>query len=248
MSSPKPTTTLFVVPGSHPSIAGRLMLEHKRIAYRRVDLIPALHKPILRALGFRATTVPAAIVDGVRIQGTLNLSRQLDAIRPDPPLFPAEPTDRRLVEAAERWGEQVLQPIPRRLSWWALRRDRTPLASFAVDARLGVPLSLALATAAPVIWAEVRINGADDDAVEADLAALPGLIDQVDRWLGDGLLGGSPPTAADFQIAASLRLLLCFEDLHTGLRSRPAGEFALRLVPEFPGHIGPVIPPAWIGD
>ena len=58
------TVKLYVVPGSHPSMTGRLMLEHKGIAYRRVDLIPALHKPILRALGFPSNTVPAVVIDG----------------------------------------------------------------------------------------------------------------------------------------------------------------------------------------
>ena len=30
--------TLFVIPGSHPGIAARLMLERKGIDYRRIDL------------------------------------------------------------------------------------------------------------------------------------------------------------------------------------------------------------------
>jgi hypothetical protein len=52
-------STLFVVPGSHPSMTGRLLLEHKHIRYRRIDLLPAIHKPLLRLLGFADTTVPA---------------------------------------------------------------------------------------------------------------------------------------------------------------------------------------------
>src|SRR5438270_3708640 len=107
--------TIYVVPGSHPSMAGRLMLEHKGIAYHRVDLIPGLHKPILRAFGFRDTTVPALRIDGRRIQGTLRISKALDELCPDPPLFPADPSARAAVEEAERWGEGQLQPVPRRL-------------------------------------------------------------------------------------------------------------------------------------
>ena len=41
-------------PGSHPSIAARLMLEHKGIAYKRTDLLPVISKVALRALGFPA--------------------------------------------------------------------------------------------------------------------------------------------------------------------------------------------------
>jgi hypothetical protein len=31
------------------------------------------------------------------------------------PLFPLDPEQRARVEEAERWGDQVLQPVPRRL-------------------------------------------------------------------------------------------------------------------------------------
>jgi glutathione S-transferase len=235
------TATLYVVPGSHPSMAGRLMLEHKGIEYRRIDLIPGLHKPILRVLRFSGTTVPALRIDGRRIQISLELSRALEEMRPDPPLFPADPAARAAVEEAEAWGEGVLQPIPRRLSWWALRKDRSAMLSFADGARLHVPLGPAVRTAGPIVWAEQRINGATDEAIRADLAALPGLLDRVDAWLADGTLGGNPPTAADYQIATSVRLLLCFDDLRDEIDRRPAGQHARALVKEFPGRVPPVL-------
>ena len=240
--------TLFVVPGSHPSMAGRLMLEHKGIAYRRVDLIPALHKPILRALRFGDTTVPALRIDGRRLQHTVEISRALDELQPDPPLFPAGAPARAAVEAAERWGEETLQPVPRRLSWWALRRDRRPMRSMAEGARLRVPLGLAIRTAQPIVWVEARINRADDAAIKADLAALPAMLDRVDALLGDGVLGGRSLTAADYQIATSVRLLLCFDDLRAAIDRRPAGDYARAVVREFPGVISPVLPAAWIAD
>ena len=235
-------TTLFVVPGSHPSMAGRLMLEHKGIAYRRVDLLPALHKPILRVMGFGDTTVPALRLDGRRLQHTLEISRALDELQPDPPLFPADPAARAAVQEAERWGEETLQPVPRRLSWWALRRDRTPMRSMAQGARLHVPLGLAIKTAQPIVWVEARINDADDAAIEADLAALPAMLDHVDALLGDGVLGGPSLNAADYQIATSVRLLLCFEDLRPAIDRRRAGDYARDVVRDFPGVIPPVLP------
>jgi hypothetical protein len=44
---------LYVIPGSHPSLAGRLMLEHKGIPYKRVDIAPAFPDAWLEPL--RAT-------------------------------------------------------------------------------------------------------------------------------------------------------------------------------------------------
>jgi glutathione S-transferase len=241
-------TTLYVVPGSHPSMAGRLMLERKGIAYRRVDLMPGLHKPLLRLLRFGDTTVPALKVDGRRLQSTLRISRELDEIRPDPPLFPRDEPLRSRVEEAERWGEEVLQPVPRRVSWWAVRKDksRDSLRTMGEGARLGIPLSIAIPTAAPIIWAEVKINKASDAAVQKDLAELPGLLDHVDALLADGVLGGDEPNAADFQIATSVRLLLCMDDLRDAIEERPCGPYARALVKDFPGHIPAVLPEAWL--
>jgi glutathione S-transferase len=55
------------------------------------------------------------------------------------------------------------------------------------------------------------------------------------------VLGGNPPTAADYQIATSIRLLLCFDDLRDEIERRPAGEYARTLVKDFPGRVPPVL-------
>jgi glutathione S-transferase len=227
-------------------MTARLMLEHKQISYRRIDLLPAIHKPFLRLLGFAQTTVPALEVDKRRIQNTTLISRALEDLRPDPPLFPTDQPRRARVVQAERWGESVLQPIPRRLSWWAFAHARGDLRSFAQGARLRVPLGLAMSAAAPIVAIERRINGATDGAVRADLAALPRLLSRVDELLADGTLGGAEPNAADYQIATSIRLLLCFEDLRGAIDERAVGAYSRRLVPHFPGVIGPVIPQGWL--
>jgi glutathione S-transferase len=90
------------------------------------------------------------------------------------------------------------------------------------------------------------MNRADDEAVRADLAALPGSLQRVDDWIGEGVLGADSPNAADLQIAASLRLAMTLEDLRPAIASRPAGELALRAIPEFPGHAAPVLPAEWL--
>lgn len=227
-------------------MSGRLMLEHKRIPFRRVDLLPAVHKPLLRVLGFPGTTVPALRLGDRRWQGTLEISRALDAFQPDPPLFPSDPGRRAAVEEAERWGEAVLQPVPRRLCWWALAHDREALRSFAAGARLHVPLGLAIRTAGPIIAIERHVNQSDDPTVRNDLSRLPGLLDQVDRELDAGTIGSADPNAADYQIATSLRLLLCFDQFRPLLSRRGCGAWAQGLVPDFPGRVGPVFPEAWL--
>ncbi len=132
--------------------------------------------------------------------------------------------------------------MPRRIAWWALRRDRPAVASFLADAKLPFPNRLALLTSAPVVALSARLNSATDAAVEADVAALPGMLDRVDRYISEGTIGGPDPNAADFQLAPSVRLLMSFDDLCSAIESRPAGEWAVRVSPRSPGHIGPVLP------
>lgn len=238
--------TVYAVPGSHPVRAALLMLNFKGIEWRRRDLPNVVDRPLLRALGFPGRTVPAIKVDGRRVQTSRAIARALDELVPEPPLFPADPDRRAAVEAAERWGDEVLQPVPRRLSWGAMKRDRSGLRSFLDGPVLGIPPALAVATAAPLVHGSARINGATDDAVRADLLALPGLVDQVDDLIANGVIGGETPNAADFQILTSVRLLTCFDDLRPLVEGRPAGERALALVPDFPGRIPPVYPSEWL--
>jgi len=233
-------TKLYVFPGSGASYTGRLMLERKGIKYKRVDLPAGLHRLLVRARGFKAQTVPALKIDGRRIQGTRSISRALDEIRPQPPLFPADPERRSAVEEAERWGDEVFQSVPRRLAWWALKRDRPAIKSFMQGARLGMPVGLAARTARPFVWMSTRAYKASDEAVGEDLAALPGMLDKVDEWIAKDVLGGPNANAADFQIATSVRVLMCFDDLRPAIQDRPAGALAMRICPEYPGQIGPV--------
>jgi glutathione S-transferase len=238
--------TIYGIPGSPPSMAGRLMLEHKGIGYRRRDLVAGVSRPILRLVGFEGITVPAIKLDGERLQGTTTISRALDALVPEPPLFPPDPERRAAVERAEAWGDEVLQPVPRRLAWAALSRERSGGRSFLEGARLGIPTGLAARTSAPVVALSKRLYRATDDAARADLAALPGLLGRVDELIGEGVIGGTARNAADYQIATSVRLLLAFDDLREAIEARPAGRLAREVVPDFPGRVRPAFPPDWL--
>jgi glutathione S-transferase len=237
---------LYVIPGSHPSMAARLMLETKGIAYKRTDLMPVISKAVLRGLGFPRKTVPALKLDGRKIQGTGEIARELDRIQPEPPLLPADPARRAAVEEAERFGDEDLQPPVRAILWWALREDKAPLRSYSEGASLGIPIGLALKTAGPIVAASARFNEATDENVRRGLAALPAMLQRIDDWIADGTIGGEQPNVADFQIAPSLRLAMTLDDLRPAIESRPAGELAMRLVPTYPGKTPPVLPPAWL--
>jgi glutathione S-transferase len=238
--------TLFGLPASHPAFAAELMLRHKGLDYRRVDLVAVLHRGMLRVLRFPGITVPALRLEGKRVQGTREIAVALDALKPDPPLFPGDPERKRAVSEAEAWGDEVYQPVPRRLVWSALRRDRSTMSTYLEGAKLGIPVRVATGVAAPIIRAAARVNSATDENVRRDLASLPGLLDHVDQLLREGTIGGAEPNVADYQIATSTALLATLDDVRPLLEGRPALEHARRVATGFPGRTPKVFPQDWL--
>ena len=237
---------LYTIPGSHPGTAAQLMLAHKGIPFKRKDLFPVLSKPIVRVLGFPRTTVPAIKLDGERVQGTRPIARELDRLRPDPPLFPADPEKRAAVEEAERFGDEELQHPIRQIIWWAFRKDKSPLTSYSEGAKLGVPIPLAVKTAGPIVALAAHFNESTDENVRADLEALGGLLTRVDEMIAAGTLNGEQLNAADFQIAPTLKLAMTMQDLRPLIESRPAGDLVRRIDPKIAGDFPPVLPAAWL--
>lgn len=237
---------LYVIPASHPSIAVQLMLEHKGIPYRRTDLMPVVSKAVLRAVGFPGNTVPALKIEGDKVQGSRQIARELERLRPEPLLFPTDPERRAAVEEAERFGDEQLQHPIRQLLWWGFKQDRYPMKSYSEGAKLGVPLDLAVKTGGPLVALSARFNEASDENARGALEKLPGLLDRVDAWIESGVLNGGQLNAADFQIAPSVGLAMTLDDLRPAVESRPAGALARRVVPNYPGRMPAVLPTQWL--
>ncbi|HKO37688.1 MAG TPA: glutathione S-transferase N-terminal domain-containing protein [Solirubrobacterales bacterium] len=239
---------LFVIPASHPSIATQLMLEHKGIPYKRTDLLPVISKGVLRAVGFSGITVPALKIDGDKVQGSRQIARELERLRPEPPLFPIDTDRRAAVEEAERFGDEELQHPVRQILWWGMKKDRAPLRGYSEGAKIGMPIGLAVKTAAPIVALSARFNEASDENARRALVALPAMLDKVDGLIESGVLNGERPNAADFQIAPSIGLAMTLDDLRPAIENRPAGALARRFVPDYPGRMPPVLPAEWLAS
>jgi glutathione S-transferase len=237
--------TLYWFDISHPAQAARLMLERKRIDYRTVDLMAGFHPLLLRLAGFRGGSVPAVKLDGRRLQGSLAISRGLEEVVPEPPLFPRDPYARRPVVEAESWGERELQPVARRLNRWLLRRDHGIRRWFATQVGMPAP-AVAAVVQRPLITVFARISNADDAHIRADLERLPALLDHVDGLIAAGVIGGEEPNAADFQIGTSVWALMRFSDLRRFVEGHPAAGLAERLLPAELERVPPGLPPEWL--
>ncbi len=71
------------------------------------------------------------------------------------------------------------------------------------------------------------------------------MLGRAEEWIAAGVLDGEELGAADFQIGASVRLLLTVQDLRPLIEDRPACRLARRAVPVYRGDAPPVFPPAW---
>lgn len=237
---------LYVVAASHPCWAVKRGLEAKGVPFKRVEWPPTLHVPMQR-LRFSQGTVPGLTVDGEKVIGSRTIMHRLDELWPEPPLYPSDPEARRRVEEADRWGEEIFQALARRMTWWTLRQKPRAITTYGQDSRLPLPDFAAAASAPIIVRIEWRINDVSDEAIERDLAELPGHLDRIDTWIGDGTLGGETPNAADLQIGASIALLNTIADLRPLLAGRPVLASSIRQFSDFPGEMPEgTLPTDWI--
>ncbi len=237
---------LYGIALSHPVLGVQGMLERKGLTYRYVELLGGAHPFALFALGFTRATVPAMrLPDGRRVQGSLAIAKALDELVPTPSLYPSDPATRAAAQEAERWGEAVLQPVPRRLIRWGLRHHLDQRRWFAdVASPLPAPALMGVLFT-PLVPLFVLQAGASDERVQRDLAELPGLLDKVDSLLASGVIGGEELGAADFQIGSSVRVLIAMTDVSRLVAGRPAESFARRVMPAYP-PVPAVLPAHWL--
>jgi len=224
------------------------MLDLKRVEYEVMKVAPLNQRLHLRLAGFRGGTVPALKLDGRKIQGSRAIARALDERWPEPALFPADPRARSRVEDAERWGDEELQPIPRRLFRFGVATN-AELRRWVVE-RQGVPApGVAAAALRPLMAYYARTVEADgrrasEAAVRADVAALPALLARIDRLLDDGTVTVDPPNAATLQLLVTVRLLDGFQDLHDLVNAHACAEPARELFAEYRAKLPRFLDPA----
>src|SRR3954468_21129668 len=114
-----PALTLHVLPPSHPCMTAAAALDLKGLEYEKVALGMPHNDEMERLYGAGNTTVPGLTIDGEeRVHGSIAILERLEELVPEPRLYP-EPIAG-AVREAERWGDDELQDLGRRLPWGAL--------------------------------------------------------------------------------------------------------------------------------
>ncbi len=213
----------------------------KGLPYERVDLpITGEHPARMQEIyGEGNTTVPGVLVDGEPIHGSRAILERLEAIEPEPALYPNDE-----VREAERWGDEELQDLGRRLPWGALHFRPELLAAIGGGEPLDGPGTDYAIRFIHGAWGYHRISAA---RLAEDLAGLPEKIAHIEELARSGVIGGEEPNAADLQIGATIRVLLRIADLEPLLADTAAERIALRHFPAGKGGLPPgVYPAGWV--
>jgi len=222
--------TLHVIPPSHPCMTAAAALRLKGLDYETVVLTAGEHVAKMHEIyGEGNSTVPGMLVDGEPVHGSRAILARLEQLQPEPVLYPSED-----VREAERWGDEELQDLGRRLPWGALHFRPEAMGTFAGGEPLdgaGTDFAIGYVRAS---WRYHKITAA---RLQGDLAGLPTKLAHIEQLAQEGTIGGEQPNAADLQIGATLRVLLTLGDLAPLLRGSAGERIAREQFPEYRGDV-----------
>src|SRR5438093_1670848 len=117
---------------SHYNEKARWALDLKGVEHERRALVPGYHMALALTRG-RCYTSPILELDGRRIGDSTAIIRALEERYPQPPLYPAEPVERRRALELEDFFDEELGPYIRRLLFHDLHSDRAAAARLAAQ-------------------------------------------------------------------------------------------------------------------
>ncbi len=240
-----PTITLHALAPSHPCMTADAALRIKGLEFERIDLAPGPHiEEMQRIYGEGNHTVPGALIDGDPVHGSRAILARLEELSPDPPLFPEPNAD--AIAEAERWGDEELQDLGRRMPWGALHFRPEAMGTYGGAGPLdpaGTDYAIGFLRSS---WKYHKISA---ERLADDLAGLPAKLDHIAALAADGVIGGEQANAADLQIGATLRVLLTVGDVAPLVEAGPGAEIARRWFPEYPGGIpAGAFPAGWVPE
>lgn len=238
-----PQLTLHVVPFSHPCLAVSAALDRLDLDYETVTLVTGGHaEEVERIYGEGRKTVPGLLVGEDPVHGTASIFARLDELLPEAGLYPQATAA--AIREAEAGIAEDLQSSARVLVFGALHFRPESMGTFAGAGPLdpaGVDFAIRTVRAS---W---RYIGITAECVHSTLQELPAQLDAVDALLAAGAIGGDVPTAADFQLGSSLRLLAQVGDVRPLLEERPAATVAPKWFDRGSGDVpAGAFPAGWV--
>jgi glutathione S-transferase len=189
---------------SHYNEKARWALDYKRVPHVRRAAVPGRHQALARKLS-GGSTLPVLLLDGRAIADSTRIIAALQREHPEPPLYPADPDDRRRALELEDFFDEELGPHTRLLVLHHLLPDAgLLLATFTPD--LHGAGRLAARAAFPLVRRRIVADFGIDDAGVA--LAYDKLRAAGERFRAEvqpsGYLVGDRFSVADLTLAAML--------------------------------------------
>jgi glutathione S-transferase len=200
---------LWHLKASHYNEKARWALDHKRVPHIRRAVTPPRHRAIAPLLN-AGRTFPVLVLDGVAIGDSTRIIEALERRYPEPPLYPADPDDRRRALELEEFFDEELGPDVRRIVFDALFADpELFLATLMPD--LGGRRRRAALVGFPLLRAGFRAAFAiDEQTVDLGWERVHAACERFHTELGPrGYLVGGSFTVADLTLAALISPAVC---------------------------------------
>jgi glutathione S-transferase len=185
----------------------RWALDFKGIAHRRRSVAPGSPRGFWLSRG--DGTLPTMDLDGERIVDSTAIIAALEQLRPDPPLYPDDPEERRRALELEDFFDEHAGHDMRRVGFWELRDDLDFGLRFMTTDQPRLRAAIVrtrLRVAFPFVWR--YMNGRYDfteESVERSRGVLAAALDRIESERGGReFLVGEGFTVADLTAASLL--------------------------------------------
>jgi glutathione S-transferase len=193
---------------SHYNEKVRWVLDHKRWPHAREAVIPGFHIPRVRRLSGQ-NQVPVLLIDGRVLADSTQIIAELERMRPDPPVYPADPDERKRALALEDYFDEQVGPDLRALFWWCYLQDRAACVQMATQGASRasqIAYRAALPLLAPALRHNMRIEARRIARAEDRIGSF---FDRLEAEIGsDGYLVGDRFSIADLTAAAVMSALV----------------------------------------
>jgi glutathione S-transferase len=197
--------TLWQIDVSHYSEKVRWALAWKGVEHRRHSPVPGAHMAVAAWLTRGGqVTFPVLSIDGERIGDSTAIVAALEERYPEPPLYPADPEQRRRALELEDFFDDELGPHIRHLAWHELRNDRERFTELMKHTAPGPLARMPGAAAAYArVFTALRFRAGSAKQAERSRTKVLAALDRLETELGgrDYLVGDSF-TVADLTAAS----------------------------------------------
>lgn len=227
---------LWHIPVSHYSEKARWALAWKGVEHERRAPVPGAHMAIARWLTRgKSKTFPVLQLDGRSIGDSSEIVAALEERWPEPPLYPADPDERRRALELEEFFDEELGPHIRLYAWHELCADPERMAQLSQTMVPGPLRDLGPASAVArsfgPAFVKLRYRVASDEAAERARAKVIAALDRLEAELersGGEHLAGDAFSVADLTAAALFYPLVIPPEGPGLLADPPAGFQAFR--------------------